>query len=476
MRSGGAVGGEFDVAVIGAGVVGCAVARELTLRGARVALLDAGSDVGDATSKANTAILHTGFDAKPGSLESALVARGQALLSRYAGRAGIPVEATGALLVAWDEEQAAALPSLAEQAARNGYDRTRHVGVEEVRRLEPHLGPGALGGLQVPDESVICPWTTTLAFATEAVRRGAHLLLEAEVTNAEMAADFWVLTTGRGDVRSRHVVNAAGLRSDAVHRMFGHAGFTVRPRRGELVVFDKLARSLVHHILLPVPTRMGKGVLVAPTIYGNVLLGPTAEEVDDPAATESTEHGLALLREKGARILPALLAEEVTTIYAGMRAATEHSDYQISLHPEQRYVCIGGIRSTGLTSSMAIAERVAVTMAGQLELAPHEGRDDALPPAMPPIGEVSLRPHADAALIRTDPAYGEIVCFCERVSRGEIRDALASDIAPMTTGALRRRTRAGMGRCQGFFCGAAVRSLLDGRTGGAGAHTAGVTE
>jgi glycerol-3-phosphate dehydrogenase len=463
---------EFDVAVIGAGVVGCSVTRELTLRGARVVLLEARSDVGDATSKANTAILHTGFDAKPGTLESALVRRGQALLRGYARRTGIPVEVTGALLVAWDEEQAAALPALAEQAAHNGYDRTRMVGVEEVRRLEPHLGPGALGALEVPDESVICPWTTTLAFATEAVRAGAQLRLETELTGAETVGDAWVLTTTTGRVRSRHVVNAAGLRSDAVHRMFGHDGFTVRPRRGELVVFDKLARSLVGHILLPVPTSMGKGVLIAPTIYGNVLLGPTAEDVDDPDATESTEHGLALLREKGASILPALLEEEVTTIYAGMRAATEHGDYQISFHTAQRYACLGGIRSTGLTSSMAIAELVAATLADQAGLAVGD-LDDGDPPAMSPLGEACLRPYADSARIGADPAYGEIVCFCERVSLGEIRDAMRGDIPARSPAGLRRRTRAGMGRCQGFFCGATVRRLLD-EDGAATGHTAAV--
>jgi glycerol-3-phosphate dehydrogenase len=453
---------EFDVAVIGAGVVGCAVARELTLRGARVALLEARSDVGDATSKANTAILHTGFDAKPGTLESSLVRRGQALLRGYARRTGIPVEETGALLVAWDDEQAAALPSLAEQASRNGYDRTGVVDVETVRRLEPHLGPGVLGALHVPDESVICPWTTTLAFATEAVRGGAQLLLETEMTGADTVGDGWVLSTTRGQVRSSYVVNAAGLRSDAVHGMFGHGGFTIRPRRGELVVFDKLARSLVGHILLPVPTSMGKGVLIAPTIYGNVLLGPTAEEVDDPAATESTEHGLAMLREKGARILPGLLKEEVTTIYAGMRAATEHGDYQISFHATQRYACLGGIRSTGLTSSMAIAELVAATLAEQMGLVLRDVEGGTVPPSMPSLGEASPRPYADAVRIKADSAYGEIVCFCERVSRGEIRDALAGDIPARSLAGLRRRTRAGMGRCQGFFCGATVRGLLEG--------------
>ncbi|GII96442.1 NAD(P)/FAD-dependent oxidoreductase [Sinosporangium siamense] len=454
--------GEFDVAVVGAGVIGSALAREFALRGASVALLDARGDVGDVTSKANTAILHTGFDAKPGTLESRLVARGHHLLSRYAARAGIPVEETGALLVAWNDDELAALPGLAENAEANGYTRTRLLGAAELRRREPHLGPGALGAMEVPDEGIVCPWTTTLAFATEAVRHSAVLLLDTVVTGAEPLGERTALDTTRGRVVARLVVNAAGLGSDAVHRMFGHDTFTVTPRRGQLIVFDKLARPLVNHVLLPVPTRLGKGVLVAPTVYGNVLLGPTAEDLGDAGATQSTEEGLAMLREKGARILPALAGEEVTTVYAGLRAATEHGDYQISFHPEQGYVCAGGIRSTGLTSSLAVAEHVARVMEKAMGLPPSPaGPGDGEPPAMPYIGQTRPRPSADPARIAADPAYGEVVCFCERVSRGEIRDALKGDIPARSAEGLRRRTRAGMGRCQGFFCGAAVRHMLD---------------
>jgi glycerol-3-phosphate dehydrogenase len=452
--------GVFDVAVVGAGVVGCALAREFVLRGASVALLDSGDDVGDATSKANTAILHTGFDATPGTLESRLVARGYRLLGAYAEQAGIPLEPIGALLVAWDDEQAAALPALAARAAGNGYHGTRLLDAGELRRREPHLGAGARGALEVPGESIICPWTTTLAFATEALRHGARLLLRHTVLGVEPSGGHTVLVTDRGGVRARHVVNAAGLGSDVVHRMFGHDDFTITPRRGQLVVFDKLARPLLDHILLPVPTKMGKGVLISPTVYGNVMLGPTAEDLTDRTATDSTRDGLAMLREKGARILPGLVEEEVTTVYAGLRAATEHSDYRISFHPGQGYVCVGGIRSTGLTSSLAIAEHVAerLTQWPGLDLAAPPA--DARPPRMPYIGQSRTRPYADAALIARDRAYGEIVCFCERVTRGEIRDAQRSDIPPASVGALRRRTRAGMGRCQGFYCGAAVTRMM----------------
>ncbi|MEU5776468.1 FAD-dependent oxidoreductase [Streptomyces venezuelae] len=450
----------YDVTVIGAGVVGTAVARELARHaGLRVALVEAADDVGEGTSKANTAILHTGFDAVPGSLESRLVREGQRLLTAYAAESGIPVEPVGALLVAWDGEQLAALPGLLEKAERNGYPAARLLGPAEVRAREPHLGPGALGALDVPGESVICPWTTTLAYATQAVRSGVDLLLNCRVEAVSQSGESHLLSTSRGPLRTRYLVNAAGLHADTVDRLLGHDAFTVTPRRGQLIVYDKLARDLVRHILLPVPTALGKGVLVAPTVYGNVLLGPTAEELDDKTATGTTAEGIAALREKGHRILPELHDEEITAVYAGLRAATDQDDYRISAHKEQRYVTVGGIRSTGLTASLAIAAHVTELLAGTgLDLPePH----DPEPVRMPNIGEAFPRLYQRADLIAADPAYGEIVCHCERVTRGEIRDALAAAVPPGSPDGLRRRTRARGGRCQGFYCGAEVRELYE---------------
>ncbi|MER5495672.1 NAD(P)/FAD-dependent oxidoreductase [Streptomyces sp. NPDC002561] len=452
-------GPPYDVTVVGAGVVGTAIARELARHRLRIALLDASDDIGNATSKANTAILHTGFDAVPGSLEARLVREGQHLLREYAAGAGIPVERVGALLVAWDEEQLATLPALLAKAVRNDYHAARLLDAEELYAREPHLGPGALGALEVPDESIICPWTTPLAYATQAVRAGVHLHLRCRVRHIDSDDGLHTLTTDRGPLRTRHLINAAGLHADEIDRELGHDVFTVTPRRGQLIVFDKLARDLVGHILLPVPTAAGKGVLVAPTVFGNVLLGPTAEELDDKAATGSTADGIALLREKGHRILPELLDEEVTAVYAGLRAATGQEDYRIRSHPEQRYIVVGGIRSTGLTASMAIAGYVTGLLGDSgLDL----GTPAELPPVtMPNLGEAFPRPYQDAGLIASDPAYGTLVCHCERVSAGEIRDALASPVPPRSPDGLRRRTRAGNGRCQGFHCGAAVRALFE---------------
>jgi glycerol-3-phosphate dehydrogenase len=460
LREGQAPEGPFDVAIVGAGAVGCAVARELTLRGARCVLIEAAPDVGAGTSKANTAIHHTGFDAKPGTLESRLVARGYRLLDEYAARVGIPLAKVGALMVAWTPEQREALAVIRATAAENGYEATRGIELEELYVREPSLGPGAEGAIEIPGEGILCPFTTTLAFATEAVRAGCELVLNAAVTGVRVRDGGHEIDTARGRVRARFLVNAAGLRSDEVDAMLGHSVFQVKPRRGELIVFDKLARGLVNHVLLPVPTEKTKGVLVSPTIYGNVLLGPTADDIDDKTDRATTEAGLSGLMEAGKRIIPELVRQEVTATYVGLRAATQHRDYQLRVHPEQGYACAGGIRSTGISGSMGIAEwvREALVDVGL------ETSDTADKPLlrMPNIGEFGSRPYQDAELIERDPDYGRIVCFCERVTRGEIDAALGSRIPPADADGLRRRTRALMGRCQGFFCGAEIAAAIEG--------------
>jgi glycerol-3-phosphate dehydrogenase len=448
----------FDVAVIGAGIVGTAIARDLAGTSLSVAIIEARNDVGDGTSKANTALLHTGYDATPGTLESRLVARGHHLLGDYAAQAGIPVERTGAILVAWTGEELQALPALKDKAERNGYRACSLVGAAEVYRQLPDLGSGALGGLTVPGESIICTWTTTLALATDAVRRGATLLLEHGVTGADVADGVTTVHTSRGDITARWVVNAAGLGADWIDQEFGYRRFTVTPRRGELLVFDKQARPLAPKIVLPVPSSRGKGVLISPTVYGNVLLGPTSEDLQDRTATGTSQPGLDFLLGKGQALMPRLLQQEVTASYAGLRAATDRSDYLIEIDLTRRYLLVGGIRSTGLTSGMAIAEhaRHLLTEAG-LDLTERPGLPP--PPAMPNIGEAFTRPYQDAGRIARDPEYGRIVCFCERVTAGEIRDAYAAVIPPAGLDGLRRRTRAMNGRCQGFYCGAHVRAL-----------------
>jgi len=453
----------FDVAIIGAGIVGSAIARVLAGYELSVALIEANEDVGGGASKSNTGILHTGFDAPPGSLEARLVREGSQMLRAYAAEAGIPIEDTGAVLVAWSDEERESLPRLREKAEANGYPRTRIIDADEVYRMLPNLNAGVRGGLVVPDESIICTWTTNLALASDAVVRGVRLLLEHPVTQVRQVDDLTYLDIqGKPPVAARWVINSAGLNSDVIDSHFGFERFTVTPRRGELIVFDKQARALVDKIVLPVPSARGKGVLISPTVYGNVVLGPTAEDLTDRTDTGTSEVGFEFLLAKADALMPRLRSEEVTATYAGLRAANSHGDYLVEVDPVQRYVAVSGIRSTGLSSGMAVAEYVRDTLAAQggPTLVP---RTD-LPPThrMPNIGEAFERPYADSARIASDSAYGHIVCFCERVTAGEVRDALRSPIPPSSMESLRRRTRAQMGRCQGFYCAAEIQRMLDG--------------
>jgi glycerol-3-phosphate dehydrogenase len=450
----------YDVIVVGGGIVGSAIARALAGTTLSVTLVEARNDVGDGTSKANTALLHTGFDATPGTLESQLVARGYEMLGAYAEQTGIPVERTGALLVAWTEEEHDTLPRLKDKAERNGYLGCEIVTADEVYRRVPDLGPGVLAGLTVPGEAIICTWTTNLALATDAVARGARLLCGARVTGAVSESDYTTLQTTAGDVSGRWIVNAAGLGADHLDAVFGHHRFTVTPRRGELLVFDKLSRPMVPCIVLAVPSSRGKGVLVSPTIYGNVMVGPTSENLEDRTATGTSEEGFEFLVSKGRALMPALFDDEITATYAGLRAAIDRDDYLIDVDAGARYVLVGGIRSTGLTSGMAIAEHVLGLLA-DAGLDVRERTDLPAPPRMPNLGEAGVRPYQDVDRIAADPEYGRIVCFCERVTAGEIRDAFQSPIPPADLDGLRRRTRVMNGRCQGFYCGAHTQALLD---------------
>ena len=452
------MGNVYDVAVIGAGVVGCAIARELAQYDLRCVLIEAGSDVGVGTSKANTALLHSCFDGKPGYLETRLVRRGYDLLSAYGAESGIPIEHIGGLLVAWTDEQFQSLSEIRETAHVNGVHNVEYISLDELYRREPHLGKDALGALEVPNESIICPFTTPLAYATQAVINGVELCLNSPVQSIESGSEYHTVRYASGEIQCRFVVNSAGLHADTINGMMGHNEFHIKPRRGELIIFDKMARGLVSHILMPVPNKVTKGVMICPTVFGNVLLGPTAEDLEDRSASQTTDVGLNAILKKGSQILPDLLDHEVTSIYAGLRSATEHGDYQIHLHANQRYLCVGGIRSTGLSASMAIAEYALE----QLESAGLRlvRKAEFLPVHMPNIGEAFTRPYQSDAMIQANPDYGRIVCHCERVTRGEIIDAADAPVPARDFDALRRRTRAQMGRCQGFFCAAEVTAIL----------------
>lgn len=448
----------FDVAVIGAGVVGCALARELSRYALSAVLLEAASDPCEGASKGNTAILCTGYDTPPNSLERQLVRRGYERYRAEGPALGLSWLETGVLTVARDEPQMAALAQACAEAKEGGFAGVTLLEPSAVYARVPRLAPGAVGGLWAPGECVVDPFSTAHAYALDALANGVAFRPSAPVVRAVRHREVWELATPSGALGASVAINCAGLKGDAVDRLAGFDDFTIRPRRGQFVLFDKSARPLLDTIVKSAPAPGTRGIYITPTAFGNVILGPTAEEVDDPDDVRVTEEGLRTLFEGMAGLLPALGEHAVTTCYAGMRPASERPEYRIVPRLAERWITVGGIRSTGLSAALGIAEYVAAFVVPDLVRAP---RKRALVPVRAPsLVENGARPWMDAARIAADPAYGEIVCHCERITLGEIRDALESPLPPRSLKALKRRTRAMFGRCQGFYCGARIEALF----------------
>ena len=448
-------GDLYDVAVIGGGVVGCAVARRFTLQGARTILLEKGSDILSGASKGNSAILHTGFDAPENSLELQCVKDGHAEYCEIRDKLNLPLLETGALVVAWSEEQLASLAGIVDQAHANGIKDAALISAEDVYRREPALGAGVQGAVWVPDEHVIDPWSAPYAYLLQAQRNGAETRFGTDVKKGTFDGEYWILPDPEGDIRAKLVVNCAGLYGDLLDRdVLGQADFTIKPRKGQFVVYDKAAAELLTAIILPVPTEITKGIVITRTAFGNLLVGPTAEEQDDRADASVDHATLKMLVNKAEELVPALCDMDITATYAGIRPASERKEYRIQAHADKNWITVGGIRSTGLAGSLGIARHVYGLYEGMGRS--HKSPVDIDWPKVP-----NLAAHLPRDWAR--PGYGEIVCHCELVTRREIEAALDGPLPPQSPGALKRRTRATMGRCQGFNCTHRLAEITRGR-------------
>ncbi len=448
-------GGTFDVAVIGAGVVGCAVARRFALEGARVLVIEKGADILSGASKANSAILHTGFDAPPDSLELELVKAGRREYLEIHEAFNLPLVMTGAYVCAWTEAEAAKLAAIEQTGRTNGIENLCLMSGEEVLARNPTLSPRVRAALFVEDEHVIDPWSAPLAYIRQAIMLGARLVRNAEVLSGSFDGE-WTLRTTKDDFRASAIINAAGLFGDIVSERLGLAAdFTIRPRKGQFIVLDKAAAPLVPGIILPVPTEVTKGIVVCPTAFGNVLVGPTAEEQDDRNRATVDGDILKSLRQKAGEIVPALASMPVTAVYAGLRPATEKKHYRVSCDPDRRVITLGGIRSTGLSAALGLGQHAYSLFSG-FNGTPFAKPDDVPVFAMPNLAETRERDWQK-------PDHGEILCHCELVTRREVEAALEGDLPAGDFGGLRRRTRAGMGRCQGFHCNAHLAALSEGK-------------
>jgi glycerol-3-phosphate dehydrogenase len=439
--------------IIGAGVVGCAIFRRLAMAGLKPLMLEAAADILDGASKGNSALLHTGFDAPEGSIELACIQAGYREYMTIKDRLNLPLVESGALVVAWDDEQLAKLPAIVTKAHRDGVGDVEQIDRTELRKREPQLSERGLGAVHVPGEHIIDPWSAPLAYAHQGLAHGGKILRRCRVTGGAFESGRWALHTTLGAIDADVVINAAGNYGDLVEAINRDSPFTITPRKGQFVVFDKPAASLVHAIILPVPTERTKGIVACRTAFGNLLVGPTAEDQQDRTRAEVDRATLKQLIAKGVEMIPALAGHTVNAIYAGLRPATQFKDYQVSIHPERRWITVAGIRSTGLTGALGIAQMVAKSFAETFG-----GTRDEEPIWTPVPNLAEDRPRRYLT-----EAGGDIVCHCEWVTRDEIEAALDGPLPAGDLGGLKRRTRCMMGRCQGFYCSAEIMTMAQER-------------
>ena len=446
---------DCDIAIIGGGIVGCAVARRMTLEGANVILVEKSPDILDGASKGNSAILHTAFDAPEESLELRCMQAGYSEYLDIHESMNLPLLKTGALLVAWTEDEEAQFEGIINQARNNGVDDLKLLGTAQALRKEPNLASNILAAIEVPRESIIDPWSAPLAYLSQAIDNGCKATFNTEVTAGDFDGNTWTLQTNQGQIQTSHVVNCAGLYGDILNKqVLGSADFEIRPRKGEFVVFDKAASLLLSHIILPVPTELTKGIVIFPTIFGNIAVGPTADEQEGRSDASVNKENLEALYAQGIEKIPALKKIPVTATYAGIRPATDKKEFRVTYHTEKNWITLGGIRSTGLTASLGLAQHVQSLFIEQ-DICFRKIKVPSVHP-VPNLAEHLQRDWQN-------PGFEEIVCHCEMVTKREIVSAMESVLPAGSLDGLKRRTRATMGRCQGFYCLAQLAELTDGK-------------
>ncbi|WP_342757246.1 NAD(P)/FAD-dependent oxidoreductase [Kineothrix sedimenti] len=450
----------YDVIVIGAGVTGAAIARELSrydYKG-KAAVLERASDICEGTSKANSGIVHAGHDAEPGTLKAKLNVLGNRKMEQLSRELDFPFKKNGTLVLCFDEKDRDKLHRLLEKGQQNGVEGLRVIGVQELRAMEPNISDEAVAALYAPAGGIVCPFGLTIALAENACENGVEFYLNTEVLQIERIQEGYLLKTSQGMFESRIVVNAAGLYADALHNMVSEKKFHIIPRKGEYCLFDKSAGSYVSHTIFQLPTRYGKGVLVTPTVHGNLMIGPTAVDIEDKEGTNTTGVGLDDLLKRGGLSIRRVPVEKVITSFAGLRAHETVGDFVIGeAEDASGFIDVAGIESPGLTCAPAIGEYVAGIVQ---ELLPVPKKVDFKAHRQGIHGMADAGEEERKALIEKNPAYANIICRCELVTEGEIMDAIHRPLGATTLDGIKRRTRAGMGRCQSGFCAPKTVEIL----------------
>lgn len=451
---------SYDVAIIGAGVVGSLIARKLSKYDIKIALLEKCHDVAMGTSKANSAIVHAGFDAKPGTLKAQLNVRGAKIMGYLCEELGVPFKNIGSLVIAFDDNEMETLQELYNRGIENNVPALKIIGQERLHELEPNVSKRALGALWAKTASIVCPYELTLAAAECAVLNGTELYRNFEVSGIDFHDEEFTITAANGNsVEAKYVINAAGVYSDFIAKLIGDDTIKIISRKGEYLLMDKSLGGIVNHVIFQCPTKMGKGVLVTPTVDGNILTGPSANDIDskDDLSTDADE--LAMVRKYTSYSIPNVQLKHVITSFAGIRAHSTRDDFIIEPSAKNpHFINVAGIESPGLTAAPAIAEYVEDMITNIMGKLPKKVKWNQNRPE--PIRFRELSNIERKELIKKNPAYGQMVCRCETVTEGEIIDACHSIIPAVDVDGVKRRTRAGMGRCQGGFCGPKVVEIL----------------
>ena len=451
-------GMNYDVVVIGGGVIGCAVARELSRFQLKTCVLERDEDVCSGTSKANSAIVHGGFDAEPGSLKARFNVEGNRMMGQLAEELDFDFKRNGSLVLCFAEEDRPALQKLYDKGIANGVEGMSIISGDEVRSLEPNVEDTVVAALQVPSGGIVCPFGLTIALAENACENGVEFRFLTEVQKIGKTEDGYVLETSKGQITAKYVVNAAGVYADKFHNMVSEKKIHITARKGDYCLLDKEAGGIVTRTIFQLPTKMGKGVLVTPTVHGNLLTGPTAADVEDKEKTATTAEDLDSLMGRASLSVKDIPFRQVITSFAGLRAHEDGDDFIIGeAEDAEGFFDAAGIESPGLSSAPAIrvylAELIA-EKAGAGKKADWNGRRKGI------VRPEFLSKEERAELIRQNPSYGTIICRCEGVSEGEIVDAITRTLGAKSLDGVKRRVRQGMGRCQAGFCTPRTMEIL----------------
>ena len=449
---------RYDVAVIGAGVIGAGIARELARYDLEVVVLEKENDVCIGTSKANSAIVHAGYDPEEGTLMAKLNVEGNALFDVLCQELSVPFVRNGSFVVAFDEEQLAQIEVLRQRGTRNGVPGLEILSTEALLEREPGVNPEAKGALWAPTGALVDPMLLTIALMENAVMNGVDCRLDFEVTSIEREGDMYKVASPAGTVLAKYVINAAGVFADEIHNMAAPPAFQIKPRRGQYFLLDKSEGGITKATLFPCPSKVGKGILVVPTVHGNVLLGPASDAVSDREDLATTEEILQDAKVGAKQLIPKVTTWNCIRTFSGMRAEPDTGDFVIGEVPEAPgFIDVAGIKSPGLSAAPAIA-LYAVDILEGAGLALH--KKTSFDPIVKRTFLMELPQAEQEALIRENPLYGRVVCRCEHITEGDIVDAIRRKPGAVTVDGVKRRCRAGMGRCQGGFCGPKVQEIL----------------